>query len=360
MSWWWDGNYGFQVYSNESLENNPQSSGGQGVNQEEVSTDVYSNQRVRLAYLNEPLSNSDFLYGEPSYQTQPTDDFVYGEVSYPTQHYDDFVYAGEQSYPTKYTDEFAYAGEKSYPTQHTDDFVYVGELSYPTQQTDDFVYAGNKPANKSEDEEQTHATVSYKTDQNFQSREHLVDWVVRRGRDNGYVIVIRRSRRKGDDPSAPVIKVWLVCDRHGERTSTATIRRVGSKKRGCPFKLEGVYDENIGYWKLTVIDGSHNHDPSLHIEEHAFARKLSKSEQLLVAKLYSQNMLPRNILATISEQNPESRCIKKDIYNLIQKIKNEMRVGETPMQVLEHLLSSKGYVYYTREDNGKTIMTTNA
>ncbi|KAI3826367.1 hypothetical protein L1987_00414 [Smallanthus sonchifolius] len=188
------------------------------------------------------------------------------------------------------------------------------------------------------------------------SHQRLVDWAVRIGRENGYVLVTRRSRRKGDDPTEPFIKVWLVCDRHGERASTATVRRAGSKKIGCPFKLEGEYQENTGDWKLTVKDDSHNHDPSQHLEAHSFARKLSQSEQLLVAKLYSQNMLPRNILATIREQNPESSCIKKDIYNAIQKIKNETRVGETPMQILENLFSSKKYVYYTREDPATNIV----
>ncbi|KAI3732824.1 hypothetical protein L1987_64033 [Smallanthus sonchifolius] len=236
MSWWWDGNYGFQVYSNESLENNPQSSGVQEVNWEEVSSDVYSNQR------------------------------------------------------------------------------------------------------------------------NFQSREQLVDWAIQRGRENGYILVTRRSRRKGDDPTEPFIKVWLVCDRHGERASTATVRRAGSKKIGCPFKLEGEYQENTGDWKLTVKDDSHNHDPSQHLEAHSFARRLSQSEQLLVGKLYSQNMLPRNILATIREQNPESSCIKKDIYNAKQKIKKETRVGETPMQILKNLFFSKKYVYYTREDPATNIV----
>ncbi|KAI3809854.1 hypothetical protein L1987_19456 [Smallanthus sonchifolius] len=191
-----------QVYSNESLENNPQSSGVQEVNWEEVSSDVYSNQRVRLPDLNEPLSNPEFVYGEPSYLTQPTNDFVYGEVSSPTQQTNNFV---------------------------------CGEVSYPTQQTDD-----------SKDEEQNHQNVSYKTDQNFQSREQLVDWAMRRGRENGYVLVTRRSRRKGDDPTEPFIKVWLVCDRHGERASTATVRRAGSKKIvGTTFGGEVVLAKHV-------------------------------------------------------------------------------------------------------------------
>ncbi|KAI3806408.1 hypothetical protein L1987_22313 [Smallanthus sonchifolius] len=113
---------------------------------------------------------------------------------------------------------------------------------------------------------------------------------VRIGRENGYVFVTRRSRRKGDDSTEPFIKVWLVCDRHGERASTATVRRAGSKKIGCPFKLEGEYQENTGDWKLTVKDDSHNHDPSQHLE------------------------------------------------------------------ILENLLSSKKYVYYTREDPATNIV----
>ncbi|KAI3828074.1 hypothetical protein L1987_02171 [Smallanthus sonchifolius] len=141
---------------------------------------------------------------------------------------------------------------------------------------------------------------------NFQSHGQFVDWDVRRRRENGYV---------------------LSPDDRGEKAMTRRHRL-----------------------------SSHNHDPTQHLKTYSFARKLSQSEYLLVAKLYSQNMLTRNILATIREQNLENRCIKKYIYNAIQKIKTETRVSETPMQVLETMLSSKEYVYYTREDSATNVM----
>ncbi|KAD2394117.1 hypothetical protein E3N88_41094 [Mikania micrantha] len=127
-------------------------------------------------------------------------------------------------------------------------------------------------------------------------------------------------------------------------------RRSGSKKIGCPFKLVGVYNEKRLVWQLEVRNDEHNHEAAQHLEGHPFVRRLSQDEQKMVAQLTEQHMDPRNILSTIKKQNPDNVSVIRDIYNAQQKIKNEKKVGTTPMQVLENLLHSKDYVYYTRED----------
>ena len=146
------------------------------------------------------------------------------------------------------------------------------------------------------------------------------------------------------------MQVWLGCDCGGEPKSTSTFRRSKSKRCGCPFKLVGTYNPSLGYWELEAENNEHNHDPAQHLEGHAFVRRLSEPELLLVEKLYAQNMEPRNIWATIKAQNQDSVCVLKDVHNAIAKMNRGKKAGQTPMQTLEHVLFNKQYVYHTRED----------
>ena len=58
----------------------------------------------------------------------------------------------------------------------------------------------------------------------FESRSDLEDWVRNRGRENGCVIVLERSKKNGVD---------LACNRGGEPKLKATVRRTGSVKKNC-------------------------------------------------------------------------------------------------------------------------------
>lgn len=150
-------------------------------------------------------------------------------------------------------------------------------------------------------------------------------------------------------------KVWLRCDRWGKPRETATVRKSGSKKIGCPFKVVGVYSKSRGVFKVEVRCDTHNHPRGQHMEGHAHARRLSNQEIRLVEQLTEQNVPPRNILSTIKNQNPDNVSVLKTIYNAQAKIRDRKRVGETPMQILENVLRSKGYVYHTREDPSTNI-----
>ncbi|KAD2139051.1 hypothetical protein E3N88_30247 [Mikania micrantha] len=182
--------------------------------------------------------------------------------------------------------------------------------------------------------------------------DELVAWMKSRAVNNSYIVVTARSKKKGD----VVKKVWLVCNRSGEHKTVATRRRSGSKKIGCPFKMVGVYNEKRLVWQLEVRNDEHNHEAAQHLEGHPFVRRLSQDEHKMVGQLTEQHMDPRNILSTIKKQNPDNVSVIRDIYNAQQKIKNEKKVGTTMMQVLENLLHSKGYVYYTREDPATNVV----
>nr|GEX77498.1 hypothetical protein [Tanacetum cinerariifolium] len=110
------------------------------------------------------------------------------------------------------------------------------------------------------------------------SRQDLIDWVKETGLSIGYVIVIKISKANEH--------VSFHCDVGGKYTSKKTsTRNTGTKKCDCPFGLEGkyLYDD---CWTLSVICDIHNHEPALHLEGHAYARRLSESRELALMKAY--------------------------------------------------------------------------
>ena len=122
------------------------------------------------------------------------------------------------------------------------------------------------------------------------SVEELKDWAFERARDNGYVIVTERSKTRGEGVSSRIVKIWFRCDRGGQTKSVATVRRSGTKKINCPFKMIAKLDPKRGAWTLEVKNDQHNHGPAQHMEGHPFARRLSQDEEHSVETLYFQNM----------------------------------------------------------------------
>ena len=147
-----------------------------------------------------------------------------------------------------------------------------------------------------------------------------------RARENGCVIVVRRSKTRGVD---------LQCNRGGEPNLKSTVRRTGSIKKGCPFKLQGRYDMGGQCWRLIVVNETHNHDPVGFEEGHARLRKLTAEQLDLVVKLHRNGLKPAKILRAIQKEFSDSKCVLKDIYNAVYAIKDQGNIGDTPMKVLE-------------------------
>ena len=190
-------------------------------------------------------------------------------------------------------------------------------------------------------------TISYETDRTFVSHEELIEWVQKRGMDNGYVIVIKRSKRRGDD----FVKVNLQCTLGGTHKSVATVRKTGSKKIDCPFQLTGVFESKGKVWRVKEKNPAHNHTPFENLEGHAYARRLFSDDKELVGQMAEQDIPKRSIWRTIMAKNPDKKLIPKDIHNVVQKINAEKGVGEDPMHQLEKLLVEKHLTYYTHENH---------
>ncbi|XP_022036676.2 uncharacterized protein LOC110939233 [Helianthus annuus] len=198
---------------------------------------------------------------------------------------------------------------------------------------------GDEPAVQESlgDETPAYPEVSYKTDQDFLSRDDLESWVKRRGLANGYIIVTRRSKDN---------RVWLQCCRSGEHESKATVRKTGSKRCACPFMVIGRLDQSRRAWRIDYLNKNfneaHNHGPAEHLEGYAYARRLTPNEFRLVQELTDQDIQPHTISKAVSEQNPENVCVPKDIHNARQKIRAaKFEKKPSPMQRLEQMLQEK-------------------
>ncbi|XP_076893066.1 protein FAR1-RELATED SEQUENCE 5-like [Bidens hawaiensis] len=185
------------------------------------------------------------------------------------------------------------------------------------------------------------ARVSYKTDILFASRKELEEWAKKRGREHGCVVVVQRSRAKAVD---------LGCNCGGEPKLTAKIRRTCSIKKGCPFKLKGKHNRVGNFWKLEVVNETHNHDPFIFKEGHAYLRRMSGEMVDMVARLHADGLKTQKVAPLFRKRFPGAWFIDKDIHNLTEKWRKENTVGDTPMQVFESFLINNGFVYHTREN----------
>ena len=152
---------------------------------------------------------------------------------------------------------------------------------------------------------------------------------------NGYALVKRDSRPR---------RVVFMCDRNGKvQTKKAppvneSKRRPGSgtKKCGCTMKVALSHDDISGYWTLSTLEGTHNHESSADAVAHAIYRTAALDPKVLVRirTLSAAGVAPAPILTTITQEFPDATLVKKDVSNIIQKIRLEVLGGRTPIQWL--------------------------
>ncbi|KAJ9543670.1 hypothetical protein OSB04_023377 [Centaurea solstitialis] len=193
---------------------------------------------------------------------------------------------------------------------------------------------------------------NFSTDMMFKSHEDLIDWVKKLGRSLGYIIVIKRSKKK----QGVMSKVILICDRGGKyRGNGSSSRNTGTKKMGCPFELAGKYSSLNGCWTLTVRCEKHNHEPAENMEGHPYAMRLTENEVRLVEDLSRKNVKPRDILSTLKEQNPDNVSTLRTIYNARQKFWATEHKGRTQMQVVMSFLQEEGYMHEVRANKSNQL-----
>jgi hypothetical protein len=113
-------------------------------------------------------------------------------------------------------------------------------------------------------------------------------------------------------------------------------KRTGTKKCGCLMKVELLFDNVSSNWILHVLEGVHNHGPSIAATAHPAHRiaALTPHIRTEIRRLSQAGSSPAQILTTLRLSDPQTPLIVKDIANIIQQIRAEELNGRTPIQWL--------------------------
>ena len=159
----------------------------------------------------------------------------------------------------------------------------------------------------------------------YNSREELLahakDWAA----DQGYAIVIARSRFN---------RLWLKCDRGGKYENRRNLtpdqrkrKRSDSRLLGCPFRVLAVVRKD-GIWKVQVEIGEHNHGPSDDPTQHPTLRRLTDDQSQKVNEMMDAGNTPAETLEELRRIWPSIKVITRDVYNARKKYKMQKDLAE--------------------------------
>ncbi|XP_038704722.1 PKS-NRPS hybrid synthetase CHGG_01239-like [Tripterygium wilfordii] len=198
-------------------------------------------------------------------------------------------------------------------------------------------------ADDCEEKIEVDVTNPFLTEEVFDSRQSLIDWVQEIGLNLGFIIVTRSSSSSS---------LLLQCDRGGtyRRKKTST-KLTGTKKIDCPFRLKGMKLREADYWMVKVLCGMHNHAPASYMEGHPYAGRLSESEVEIMVDMSSNYVKPRDILASLKKRDLNNASTIKTIYNARQKFRTSEKAGKSHIQSLMSFLHEHRYIFYHRTND---------
>jgi len=149
----------------------------------------------------------------------------------------------------------------------------------------------------------------------------------------------------------------LVCERSGEHkvlNRKVKHEATGSRKCGCLFKVHGYVVREDNVWKLTILNGVHNHEMVPYVAGHLLAVRLMEDDKKIVHDLAKSSVKPKNMLTNLKKKRKEFTTNIKQVYNERHKFKKAKRGDLMEMQFLISKLEENEYVYYVREKKGKS------
>ncbi|XP_058181197.1 uncharacterized protein LOC131299630 [Rhododendron vialii] len=195
-------------------------------------------------------------------------------------------------------------------------------------------------------------TEHFTTEEVFSFDKALVDWIRCTGKRRGFVIVIKGSE-KCIKNRTPMMR--FSCERSGkyrpfvkkvdgkEVVVKQRVRSTGIKKCECPFELKAVKG-NDGL-TASVHNDTHNHPPTVYLEGHSYARRLSPELTATVVVLSVSLVKPREILTHLKVQDSQNVTTIKTVYNVRQKYQVIEKARRSQMQHLLGRLEKYKYVH---------------
>ena len=128
----------------------------------------------------------------------------------------------------------------------------------------------------------------------YASREQLMDTVQTFARGQGYAVTIKSSIAGK--------RVYLKCDRGAvnvPKVGKERQRKTSSRRIDCPFLSSGKFSKKGGKWKLNVMNGFHNHEPSLLPFIYSTHWKLNSEQVDTVRNMTLAGVKPLGILSSL-------------------------------------------------------------
>ncbi|KAM4055527.1 MULE transposase [Hirsutella rhossiliensis] len=186
----------------------------------------------------------------------------------------------------------------------------------------------------------------------FSRLEDAVSAIELHARVQGYAVIkYKPSNYRGGKPRR--LDLVCACGGRGYVTSSAGLRRAGSRKTNCPFAAKIVQRQLDGdQWRVIVINPDHNHDPS---PPGAFPeyRRLSDPQVKHVEMLAADaGVTARQILLSLRAAS-RSRVLatEQDIMNIIARLHRHRLGAHTSTQALIALLDREGVYHKERLDD---------
>jgi hypothetical protein len=105
---------------------------------------------------------------------------------------------------------------------------------------------------------------------------------------------------------------------------------------------------------LEVINAEHNHEASLDMSGHPYARRLDQESRARVQEMSLAGIRPRDIANALRQSNPEQPIISKTVYNARDQVRRENLDGRTPIQALFDELKDGDFEYdYKQNQDGQ-------
>ncbi|XP_058223214.1 protein FAR-RED IMPAIRED RESPONSE 1-like [Rhododendron vialii] len=180
----------------------------------------------------------------------------------------------------------------------------------------------------------------------------MVAWVRRVGKDNGIVIVIKKSASL---IGGKLPKCIFSCERSGKYRSArnavegqSSQKNTVTKKCECPFELRGIPIPPAGVmWGVRVECGIHNHETAEYFDGHEYPSRLTPEEKEIVRDM-ADNTAPREILNVLKKKNPLNTTCAQSIYNLKYTDNIVELDGLSPTQFVLNQLIQKRYLHEYR------------
>lgn len=169
----------------------------------------------------------------------------------------------------------------------------------------------------------------------YQSRKELVKAINTWAAARGYAFIARRSTTKSSGRKI----VTYACNRSWPAefsTGNESKRKTTTRGTSCPFSILAKESLNKMTWSLhhrpDTKHAKHNHKPSHHPSAHAIHRQLDDSSKATLSELVSAGVSLRQTY--LRQQNPQSLATRRDVYNYISKVKDNMHEGQSSIHAL--------------------------